>query len=75
MVSVPYAERGDRLRAADPVHLVDPDQRGRGQRRRRDVAVAVGRDAERELGRPRRRWAGIAVMSTVDGYAARPPGT
>ena len=67
-------ERGDRLRAADAVHLVDAGECGSGQRRRGDCAVGTGRDAQRDLGTPA-TGAGIAVISTVDGYAARPPGT
>ena len=48
--------RGDRLGAADPVHLVDADERRRGQRDRAGPAVGVGRHAAARP-RPRRRRA------------------
>ncbi len=46
-------EGGNGLRATDPVHVGDPDQGGGGQRRLRDPAVGIGRNAEHELAHPR----------------------
>jgi hypothetical protein len=42
-------EGGDRLRTADPVHLVHTDEGGGGQRCLRDAAVRIGRHAQRDL--------------------------
>ena len=71
----PVGEGGDGLGAADRVDGVGagdgggrehdvgrPDRRGRAGRRRATWATPATR-------------AGITVMSTVDGYTARPPGT
>ena len=46
-------QRGDRLRTADAVHLVDPDQRRRRERGLRETAVGVRGDAQHEFGDPR----------------------
>ena len=46
----PVRESGDRLRAADPVHLVHAGEGGRCQRDGRHAAVGIGRYAERDLG-------------------------
>ena len=67
-------ERGDRLRAADLVDLVDAGLGGCRERVRVHGAVGRGRHDHRDLVDPA-TIAGIAFMSTLDGYLARPPGT
>ena len=72
-------ERGDRLRATDPVHLVDPGERRGGQRGRRDLPVAAGRHTQNDLrhaGDPRRDRGhedGRRVVGETAGHIATGP--
>ena len=67
-------QRGDRLRPADAVDGVDAgDVRGARGSPTGTVPSARGGVASTTSRTPATR-AGIAVIRTVDGYAARPPG-
>ena len=70
-------EHRDRLGAADGVHLVDAEQRARGEDRRvRQPAELVLRGDEVSAIDPTpATWAGTTFMTTLETSGAMPPGT
>ena len=70
-------EHRDRLGAADRVHLVDAEQRAGGEDRRvRQAAELRAAAGEATASEPTpATWAGTTFITTLDGYATRPPGT
>ena len=69
-------EHGDRLGAADGVHLVDAEQRAGGEHpgvRQAAVSLCGGLATASEP--TPATWAGTTFITTVHGYIASPPGT